>query len=146
MPTVTRTFTVTPPPAVVVPYLADFAHAEAWDPGTETCTRRGDGPVQAGAVWDNTSKIAGITTDLVYTLEDLSDEKIVLVGRNDTATSADTIEVVADGGGSRITYTSEVQMHGAAKLADPVIKLLFERLGNETVEQMTGVLNGLPQQ
>ena len=33
MNTVSRTFSVDASPAVVVPYLADFAHAEQWDPG-----------------------------------------------------------------------------------------------------------------
>ena len=32
MPSVQRTFTVTPPPAEVLDYLKDFANATEWDP------------------------------------------------------------------------------------------------------------------
>jgi hypothetical protein len=141
--TVSRTFTVDPAPGVVVPYLADFGHAEAWDPGTVRCVRNGDGPVTVGASWQNTSKIAGISTELTYTLQELSASRIVLVGRNDTATSTETIDVVPDGPGSRITYTNELQFNGAAKLAAPLGKVVFEKLGNDTEKQLTEVLNGL---
>ena len=97
MPSVTRTFEVTVPPSVVIPYLADLSHAEEWDPGTVRCVREGTGPVEVGASWHNESKIAGISTELTYTLEELTDSRIVLVGRNETATSTETIDVVPAG-------------------------------------------------
>lgn len=141
--TVSRTFHVAVPPDVVIPYLADFAHAERWDPGTVRCVRIDDGPVRVGSSWANTSKIAGISTELTYTLEQLTDERIVLVGRNSTATSTETIDVVRDGSGSRITYTNHVTFNGAAKLAAPIVKLIFERLGNETEVGLTEALGAL---
>lgn len=143
MTTVTRTFSVDTPPDVVVAYLADFSHAEQWDPGTEKCTRQDSGPVRVGSSWRNVSKIAGIGTELLYTLEELADDRIVLVGRNETATSTERIEVTATGGGSEITYTNDVEFHGAAKVAAPVAKLVFEKLGNDTEKQLVEVLNGL---
>jgi carbon monoxide dehydrogenase subunit G len=140
---VTRTFTVNPPPATVIDYLKDFSHAEEWDPGTERCTRTDSGPIAPGASWHNVSKIAGITTELTYTLADLTADTIVLVGKNDTATSTDTITVRPHESGSKITYRADIEMHGAAKLATPLVKLGFEKLGNDTEKQMTEVLNAL---
>lgn len=143
MTTVSRTFDVRPQPAVVVDYLKDFSHAEEWDPGTESCTRQDSGPVQVGSTWHNVSKIAGVTTELTYTLERLTDDTIVLVGRNDTATSTDTITVVPspDGPGSRITYEAVIELSGAAKIADPVMKVVFEKIGSDTEDDMTTVLD-----
>ncbi|MEO9221880.1 MAG: SRPBCC family protein [Mycobacteriaceae bacterium] len=143
MPSVSRTFDATPRPEVVVPYLADFSHAEKWDPGTERCVRNDDGPVRVGSTWHNTSKIAGITTELTYTLEQLTDDRIVIVGRNDTATSTETIEVSATATGSTVTYTNDLEFHGAAKLAAPLGKVVFEKLGNDTEKLLTETLNGL---
>ncbi|KRC89360.1 polyketide cyclase [Terrabacter sp. Root85] len=140
MPSVTRSFTVHPAPAVVIAYLKDFANAEEWDPGTESCTRVGDGPVAVGARWHNVSKIAGVTTELDYELAELTDTRIVLVGRNDSATSTDTITVLPSGEGSEITYHAELDMHGLANLAAPAMKLVFEKLANDTEEQLTRVL------
>ncbi|MFD9701700.1 SRPBCC family protein [Lentzea sp. NPDC059081] len=143
MTTVSRTFTVAASPEVVVPYLADFGNAEQWDPGTERCVREDSGPVRVGSSWHNTSKIAGITTELTYTLEQLAGDRIVLVGRNDTATSTETIEVTPDGTGSSITYTNDLELKGAAKLAAPLGKVVFEKLGNDTEKQLTEVLDRL---
>ncbi len=144
MTTVSRTFTVKPDPAVVIDYLKDFAHAEEWDPGTESCTRNGSGPIEVGASWHNVSKIAGQSTELTYTLEKLTDDTVVVVGRNETATSTDTITVLpASGGGSEVTYEAVIEMSGAAKLADPLVKVVFEKIGNDTEDDMTVVLNRL---
>jgi hypothetical protein len=127
----------------VIPYLADFTHAEQWDPGTVRCIREDEGPVKVGSSWHNTSKIAGISTDLTYVLEELTETRIVLVGRNDTATSTETIDVLPAGTGSRITYTNELEFKGAAKLAAPLGKIVFEKLGNDTEKQLTETLDGL---
>jgi carbon monoxide dehydrogenase subunit G len=143
MTTVSRTFTVTPPPAVVIDYLQDFAHAEEWDPGTESCTRNDSGPVRVGSTWHNVSKIAGVSTELTYELTELTSERLQFVGTNDTATSTDTITVVPHEGGSEVTYEAVIEMHGAAKLTAPVIKLVFEKIGSDTEEDLTVVLNRL---
>jgi carbon monoxide dehydrogenase subunit G len=144
MTAVTRTFAVTTAPAEVINYLKDFSNAEQWDPGTESCTRMDDGPVAPGARWHNVSKIAGISTELTYTLEKVTVDTIVLVGKNDTATSTDTITVKPDGDdGSNVTYHADLEMHGVAKLASPAVKLVFEKLGSDTEKQLTEVLNGL---
>jgi carbon monoxide dehydrogenase subunit G len=144
MTTVSRSFTVTPPPSVVLDYLKDFGHAEEWDPGTEKCTRLDDGPVRVGSRWHNESKIAGVSTELTYELKELTEDRIVLVGTNDTATSTDTITVVPAGdGGSEVTYEAVIEMNGAAKLAAPLVKLVFEKVGSDTEDDMTTALNRL---
>lgn len=143
MPTVSRTFVVTPPPAVVLDYLSDFAHAAEWDPGTQSCTRLDSGPVVVGSTWHNVSKVAGVETELTYTLNELAPDRLVFVGVNDSATSTDTITVAANGGGAEVTYRADIEMHGMSRLAAPAIKLVFEKVASETVAQMTTVLNGL---
>jgi carbon monoxide dehydrogenase subunit G len=69
MVAVSRTFVVNKPVSTVLAYLADFSNAEQWDPGTQSCTQIGTGPVQVGTSWKNVSKIAGVTTEIEYTLE-----------------------------------------------------------------------------
>ena len=143
MPTVSRTFSVNPPPTEVVDYLKDFANAEEWDPGTQTCTRSDTGPVAEGASWHNVSKIFGVTAELTYVLRELTDNTLVFVGTNKSSTSTDTITVEPDGTGSKLTYRADLEMKGAAKLLNPVMKLAFEKLANDTEKQMVGVLNRL---
>ena len=54
-----------------------------------------------------------------------------------------TIDVVRTESGSRITYTNDLQFKGAAKLAAPLGKVVFEKLGNDTEEQLVEALDGL---
>src|ERR1700753_1114652 len=98
MSTVSLTVNVGPPPAVVIPYLADFANAEQWDPGTVRCVRQDSGAVVVGSSWQHTSKSAGISPELTYRREELPDQRVVLVGRNETATSTETIEIFPQDG------------------------------------------------
>ncbi len=56
---------------------------------------------------------------------------------------SETIEVVARDNGSSVTYTNEVTFNGAAKLAAPLAKAVFEKLGDETEKQLAKTLNSL---
>lgn len=143
MPSVSRTFSVTPTPDRVIDYLKDFSHAQEWDPGTESCTRNGEGPIEVGATWHNVSKIVGVRAELTYTLKSLSHRTLVFVGENDSSTSTDTITVDASGAGSVITYQADLEMKGVAKLLSPAMKLIFEKLAGDTEKQLTAVLNAL---
>ena len=99
--------------------------------------------VEVGSTWHNVSKIAGVSTELTYELTELTGERIVLVGTNETATSTDTITVVPSGSGSEVTYEATIEMKGAAKLGEPIVKVIFEKVGNDTEDDLTTVLNGL---
>jgi carbon monoxide dehydrogenase subunit G len=143
MPTVARSFTVAAPPPRVVDYLKDFGNAEEWDPGTQKCTRRGDGQIGEGTSWHNVSKIFGVTAELTYTLEKLTESTLVFVGKNKSSTSTDTITVDPGDSGSRLTYRADLEMKGAAKILNPVMKLVFEKLASDTEKQLSTVLNQL---
>lgn len=138
-----RTFAVDPAPSLVIDYLKDFSNAEEWDPGTVSCTRQGIGPIEVGTTFHNVSKIAGVETELTYELTELTAGSVVLEGENDSATSVDTITVVPHGTGSEVTYTAVIEAKGIGKLAEPLMKLVFERVGTKTEQQMTEVLNSL---
>jgi Polyketide cyclase / dehydrase and lipid transport len=142
---VRRTFTVERPPGVIVPYLADFAHATEWDPGTVSCTPLTAPPVRPGSRWRNVSSLLGLKTELVYELTSRSDDRVVLTGRNKTATSVDDIAVrPVDAGHSEITYDATISFNGVAKVTSPLMQLVFTYLGASTQRQMTSTLNALP--
>ncbi len=138
-----RTITVRTPGQTVVDYLQDFAHAEAWDPGTVSCTREGGGPIAVGSQWHNVSEFRGKQTELTYRLEQLEPGRIVFVGSNKTATSTDDLTVTEEGGVTTISYHATIKFHGLAKLADPLLKREFEKLGDELVPTMTKALEAL---
>lgn len=143
MVNVSRTFTVQPAPAVVIDYLKDFGNAEEWDPGTQRCRRLDSGPIAIGSRWHNESKIMGISTELTYELTQLSEDTVQFTGSNEKSTTTDTLTIRPHGDGSEITYDAVIEIEGAFKLAEPVTKLVFERIGSETEEDMQQILNRL---
>lgn len=127
----------------MVEYLKDFGHATQWDAGTQSCERIDRGPVAEGAYWHNVSKFFGVTTELTYKLEELSDHRVVFVGENQSSRTVDTITVDPQDSGSVITYVTDLEMLGTAKLLSPVMKLVFEKVAVNTERQMSAVLNEL---
>lgn len=143
MTTLERTVTTPAPPEKVFPYLVDFRNAEEWDSGTKSCELvSGDGGV--GSVYHNVSTFAGNTVELDYTVEEIAEPRFVIVGRNDTTTSYDTITVQESAdGGSTVVYHAEFTFTGLARFAGPVMKPLLERLGDATADQLKVALDRL---
>ena len=141
--TIERTVTTTTSPEKVFAYLVDFTNAEQWDSGTKSCELvSGDGG--PGTVYRNVSEFAGNTVELEYTTETVDLPTFVIVGRNDTTTSRDTITVTPHGtGGSTVHYRAEFTFTGVARLAGPLMKPLLDRLGDRTAEQLKSVLDRL---
>jgi carbon monoxide dehydrogenase subunit G len=142
--TVERTFDVDKPAEVVIDYLKDFAHAAEWDPGTKSCVQLTEGPVSVGTRWHTVSELKGHQTELTYELTRLDPGHITLVGRNDSATSTDDIQVVPAASGATITYRAQVDLHGIAKIMQPFLEGEFERLGDATRDRMTAAIARLP--
>ena len=140
---VQRTITVRKPVDVVVNYLKDFGRAEEWDPGTLSCTRLDEGPVQVGARWRNVSRFRGKETELTYELVRLEPQHVVFVGKNKTATSTDDLTLASTPDGTVIVYQATIVFNGLAKLADPFLKREFDKLGDAVVGSMAAAVNAI---
>ncbi|MFI5585396.1 SRPBCC family protein [Amycolatopsis sp. NPDC051758] len=140
---VERTVTVRTPVELVAAYLADFAHTEDWDPGTVTCTRTDAGPLEVGAQWHNVSEFRGKKTALDYRLTRRDSGRVTFVGENKTATSTDDFTLTSGPDGTEVRYQATIVFHGLAKLASPLLKREFERLGDEVVPELTRALGKL---
>lgn len=133
-----RTFAVAASPAAVLGYLMDFGNTR--DPAA---TRQDSGPVMVGSSWQHESRILGRTAELTYTLAELGPDRVVFVGRNENATSVEAITVRPAACGSEVTYRADLEIHGLAKLATPVMRSEFEKLGDRTAARLIAALNDL---
>lgn len=139
-----RTVTVDKPAERVWDYLADFRSTNDWDPGTvRTELTSGDGG--PGTTYHNTSKFLGKETEIVYTVTEVEPgRRIKLQGDNPSVTTYDTITVeAAPGGGTSVTYRAEFELHGLAKVADPVMGLPLKKLGDDAEASLQKALDGL---
>ncbi|QIM22031.1 polyketide cyclase [Phycicoccus sp. HDW14] len=138
--TVERTIRTSTSAEEVFPYLADFRNATEWDAGTVSCERvSGDGG--PGTTYRNVSKFAGNTVELEYTTEEVQAPRFVIVGRNATTTSHDTITVRPDGTGAEVTYRADFEFTGLARFLGPVMTPLLGRLGDRTAAQLKETLD-----
>ncbi len=139
MTTLHRTVRTAAPPDLVFSYLVDFGNAMDWDYGTVWCERvSGDGG--PGTVYHNVSRFAGRTVELDYTVESVEQPRFVVVGRNTTTTSRDTITVTPDGAGSLVDYSAEFSFTGPARYLGPLMSPLLNRLGDQTEDTLRAAL------
>jgi hypothetical protein len=138
---VARTFTVSAAARSVLDYLTDFAHTVEWDPATRRATRADPGPIAVGSRWHTEARVLGVGTHLTYTLCAATADRLVFAAHSEVVTATDTITVRPAGDGAEVTYAVEVEVHGVAKLATPVLKGELERLATETARRLTDTLN-----
>ena len=97
-----------------------------------------------GTTYLNTSKFLGRTTHLTYVVEELADQKLIRLRRdNKTVTAVDTMTFRPLASGTEVTHTAEFSFKGASRFAVPLLKLAFERLGDGADTGMRKALNRL---
>jgi hypothetical protein len=90
-------------------------------------------PITVGARFHVTTKTRFSEIVLDYTTTAIDPpERITLRGENDSMVSVDAITIATDGGvGSSVTYDAQITLKGARRLADPLLQLAFQRLGDK---------------
>ncbi len=143
MITVQRTVTTTWDPKSTFDYLSAFEHTSEWDPGIPIVEKQTEGPVAVGSRYHAVAEFRGKRQPIDYVVTELSDTRIQLRGENKTVLSIDTITVKPAGTGSDVTYQAEFSLKGLAKLAQPFIGPLFEKLGDPAADGMKQKLESL---
>jgi len=123
-------------------YLADFSSVREWDPSVVRAELLDPAP-GLGARFAVTVRFAGRETELTYrTTEFERPRRVVLVAESSTVTSEDTITFEPAGAGSAVTYDANLRLRGPLKLADPVLGLLFKKLGDDAAAGLRRELGG----
>ncbi|MCO8274737.1 SRPBCC family protein [Actinoplanes sp. TRM 88003] len=138
---VERTLACSADPGAALGYLSDFGNTAVWDPAVRQATRGNTGPIAPGATWHQACRLLGISTEMTYTLVEVTPGRLVFHGRNEGATCVDTVTVRPAEPGCEVTYRIELELHGLAKLATPVIKMEFEKLGTAGATALTEALD-----
>lgn len=140
----TRTVTVDAPAERVFAYLSDFTTTTEWDPGTVRTTRE-DGDGEAGTRYRNVSRFMGRETELTYVVEERSPTRLFRVrGENGTVVAVDTMSFTSTAdGGTRVTYRASFALKGLARLAAPLLRRAFTRLGDQAEDGLRRALERL---
>lgn len=115
-------------------YLADFSRTAEWDPGVEEALRLTAGEVGVGSRFRVVISILGKRVPLEYEITEFDrPSRLVLEGGDDDLHSVDEITFVSRPGGTRVTYEARLELAGVLQIADPLLHVLFQRVGQLAV-------------
>jgi carbon monoxide dehydrogenase subunit G len=140
-----RTVTVARPLPVVAAYLSDFSRSAEWDPHTVSCRRLDDGPLEVGARFENVQRLAGRESTLNYVVTEYDpDNRLVLEGGSDAVRTRDEMVFVSTAdGGTAVTYTVEVELHGLMAAGTPLLPAVMKKIADEGADGMRARLMSL---
>lgn len=119
------------PIEVAFEYLASFENVAEWDPGVSAARCITGDSLAQGAKFEVKASFLGRDVPLVYeTLEIEAPDRVVLRAESATVVSLDTLTFVSTGDGTEVTYDAELSLKGPLKIADPLLGLAFDRLGD----------------
>ena len=131
------------PPAEAFAYMADLNNFALWDPGVERVEQVEGTGAGADASFDVAVKVAGRSVTLRYdTVAYDPLTSVVAFAESSLLTSRDTISVEPDGSGSLVTYDAVLKLKGLLGLADPLLGLSFNQIGDRAASGMIAALEG----
>lgn len=123
----------------VFAYLSDFSTTQEWDPGVVEAERLNNQPVQAGTEFRLVAEFLGRKNELTYRIVEYEPpHAVTFLGENASVVSRDriTFEPSADGG-THVTYDAKLDLKGVLKIADPLLGLAFNRVGDRALAGLT---------
>lgn len=122
-------------------YMAAFENASEWDPSVTEAKRVGDEPLGVGTSFEVVSKFGPRLVPLTYTIVRYEpDGLVVLEARSKGFVSTDTITVEPAGDASTVTYDAMLTFSGLGRLADPLMQVVFNRVGRKAEARLREVL------
>ncbi len=119
-------------PSAAFAYMASFDNAREWDPSVVEARRLDSGELGKGSAFHVVSKFAGRSVPLRYEITEFdAGRRVVLEAWNGTFGSVDTITVVPAGAASRVTYDARLVFKGVSRITDPLMQLVFNRVGKK---------------
>jgi hypothetical protein len=129
------------PPEVAFAELADFSSTELWDPGVVEARRLDDGALAVGSRFRVVASIAGRHVPLEYEIVDIDrPNRVVLRAENASVVSLDTITFAPSPTGTAVRYDADLRLKGPLRILDPVLALVFRRIGDRARDGLRRML------
>jgi len=125
-------------------YMADLRNFAEWDPGvTRAELVVGDAPGPDAAFDVDVKSIGGTLTLRYETTTWAPPTALVVRAESSMLVSLDRIEVrPGDDDGTVVTYDAELTLKGPLGLADPLVGLAFDRIGDKAAAGLIEALDG----
>jgi len=132
-------------------YLARFSSTAEWDPGVHEAEMVTPEPVGMGSAFRVVTSFAGRKLPLRYEITEFDRPyKVTVRAENGSTISEDTItftttdrrevDGVEVGSQTEVRYDADLRLKGAFRVLDPVIGLLFNRIGDRAAGGLRAAL------
>lgn len=132
--------------AEVFAYLADLRNFAEWDPGVRRVEQvEGEG-AGADAVFDVTVAGVGLLPDQTLRYRTVAYEpprEVLVLAESTLLTSEDRITVAPEGDGAVVTYDADLRLNGPLRLGDPLLRLVFGRIGDRAAAGLRRAVDGI---
>jgi hypothetical protein len=118
------------PPADAFAYMAAFENAAEWDPSVSEAHRDGDGFAVVARFGPRDVPLRYVVT------ESEAPHRVVLEARRPGFVSRDTITVEE----GSVTYDASLLFSGLGRLADPIMQIVFNRVGRKAEASLRRIL------
>ncbi len=120
-------------------YMADLRNFAEWDPGVSRSKMVEGHEPGLGTAYD--VSVTGAT--LRYeTVEYNAPHRVVAEAKNAVLRSYDIIEVSETASGCEVIYDATLTLLGPLGLADPLLGVVFDRIGDRAADGLAKALNG----
>ncbi len=118
--------------------------------GTRACSRRSVWAVKRageGTEFRLVAKFLGRKNELTYrTVEYDPPHAVTFLGENATVVSRDRITFEPTAAGTSVTYDADLALKGPLRIADPLLALAFNRVGDRALAGLRATLTPSPPQ
>ena len=130
------------PPEAAFAYVADFANAAEWDPGTARSERVDPGPVGVGARYRLDVRIGSRIAPMEYRITAFEpSRRVVLEGTGSGVSAVDEIRFAPAGQGTRIDYAADIRLGGLLRFIQPLLGGAFKRVALDAATGMRRTLD-----
>jgi hypothetical protein len=125
-------------------YMADLRNFAEWDPGVTAAVQVEGGGGGPGTAFDVTVQSPGRDLTLRYvTVEHTPPTFVRVVAESRFLTSDDSVTVEADGDQTVVTYQADLMLNGVLGVVDPLLRLMFGRIGDRAAAGLREALEGV---
>jgi hypothetical protein len=129
-------------PEVVFDFISDFRHASLWDPSTRSVTKLSDGPIAQNTRFLLHASFFGSMLAFPYEIEVYErPSRLVFVGRTGWVRYREQVAFAPDATGTRIDYTAHMCLRSILTLGNPVLSLIYQRIGDSATRGIVPALD-----
>ena len=126
----------------VFDYLANFANAVQWDPGSSEAEQFVTGPPALGSRFHLVSRFMGRKVKLTYEMTEFTQpQRFTVKADNGGFSLEDTVSIQPSKDGCNVHYHAKLNFQGVGRLLTPIWWLVFRRIGSKGAAGLADWLN-----